>query len=380
MRTELENSASKTTPTRIEILEGLRGLAAIFVLFWHCMLGFLPELSGTFKSLPESQSISGKPWTFFLNGSGAVVFFFVLSGFVLSRAALQSGSEKTIRIGALKRWPRLALPTVVATIVSWLLFYCGLYHYQAAASITHSPWLAQFAYATIQPIGYPFWKALGQGLFFTFFRGDQYYDSSIWTMRFEFAASFAIFGLTLLVLTYKKAGYWKAAFPIAIIIVLSNFASKWYPPFFVGLLLALVLPKTLNINKYTRLAAIIFGLYLLGCWQTIGAYSWLYWAPFQYVDTIGSALIISALYDVRLSSKLSKVARFLGDLSFPFYLLHVLVLCSFGSALFVWLKATNVNHPTFITTISTLIVSITASLPLMFINKKWVSLLNRLIQ
>lgn len=372
--------AQEITNARIETLEGLRGLAAITVLLWHSMLGFAPQASGIFEGFSRNQAISGKPWTFFVNGSGSVVFFFVLSGFVLSRSALQSGSQKTISNGALKRWPRLLLPTVVATLVSWLLFYFDLYHYKQAANITHSPWLEQFAYAGIQPIGYPIWKALEQGLFFTFFRGDSYYDSSIWTMHFEFVASFVIFGLALLVLTYKDRGYWKAAFPVAIVIVLANFVSKWYPPFFLGLALALVLPKTLKINTSVRLIAFIFGLYLLGCWQTVGAYSWLSWVPFQYVDAIGSALIISVCYDIRLNGALSKMARFLGDLSFPFYLLHVLVLCSFGSALFVRLKSTHINHTTLITTISTLALSVMISLPLIYINKKWVLLLNRLIR
>lgn len=222
----------ETTKARIETLEGLRGLAAITVLLWHSMLGFAPQVSGIFEGFSRSQAISGKPWTFFVNGSGSVVFFFVLSGFVLSRSPLQSGSQKTISNGALKRWPRLLLPTVVATMVSWLLFYFDLYHYKQAADITHSPWLEQFAYASIQPIGYPIWKALEQGLFFTFFRGDAYYDSSLWTMHYEFLASFIVFGLALLVLTYKDRGYWKAAFPVSIVIILANFASKWYPPFF----------------------------------------------------------------------------------------------------------------------------------------------------
>lgn len=150
--------------------------------------------------------------------------------------------------------------------------------------------------------------------------------------------------------------------------------------FFLGLALALVLPKTLKINTSVRLIAFILGLYLLGCWQTIGAYSWLSWAPFQYVDAIGSALILSVCYDIRLNGALSKIARFLGDLSFPFYLLHVLVLCSFGSALFVWLKNTHINHATLITTVSTLALSVMTSLPLIYINKKWILFLNRLIR
>lgn len=380
MERKIGNPDHQTKPSRIETLEGLRGLAAIFVLFWHSILGFAPLASGLIENVPASQTISGKPWAFFINGSGSVVFFFVLSGFVLSRAAFQNNSPKTIRAGALKRWPRLALPTVVATITSWLLFHFGLYHYAQAARITHSPWLAQFAYASIQPIGFPIWKAIGQGLFFTFFRGDQYYDSSIWTMHFEFIASFVVFGLTLLTLTYKNNGLWKAAFPIIIVVIIANFVSKWYPPFFLGVILALILPETLKISKYLRLIAFVFGLYLMGCWQTVGTYSWLSWTPFQYVDTIGSLLIISVCYDIQLTPLLSKIARFLGQLSFPFYLLHVLVLCSFGSDLFVRLKSDHIGHPIIITTISTLILSILVSLPLIFINEKWVGLLNRYIR
>jgi peptidoglycan/LPS O-acetylase OafA/YrhL len=71
----LENRRMTDKRPRIETLEGLRGIAAIVVFLWHCSLGFLPQILGVFSNFPQSQSINGKPWTFIINGPGAVVFF-----------------------------------------------------------------------------------------------------------------------------------------------------------------------------------------------------------------------------------------------------------------------------------------------------------------
>jgi len=361
---------------RIETLEGLRGIAAIVVFLWHCSLGFLPQILGVFSNFPQSQSINGKPWTFIINGPGAVVFFFVLSGFVLTRGALVTNTPKSICNGVIKRWPRLALPTTIATLMSWLLFYFGLYHYKAAAAISHSPWLKNFASASEQPIGHSVWDAITQGLYFTFFYGDQYYDSSMWTMHFEFIASFVIFGMSLMLLLYRHSSVWLSLVPILIAVLLMASVSPWYPPFLVGLVGAFLLPDRLRMNRIVRSTIAILGLYLLGCYQTIGTYKIFSPIPFQYVDTTGALLIIIVCYDINLGPLASRAARFLGDLSFPFYLLHILVLCSVGAALFVWMKEQNINHPSLFAGIVTFSVTVLASLPLVAVNRKWIDILN----
>ena len=222
-------------------LEALRGLAAVSVLFWHNMLGFFPEKAGVFPNLDPHGAINTSVFFGFIHGSAAVAFFFVLSGFVLTRHFFVSGDPSRIFLGALKRWPRLALPVLITVLISWLLFRLNLYFFQEAASITQSPWLAKFAFAYETPFQVNFSDALKQGLYRTFFRGDSYYDSSLWTMRYEFIGSFAAFGLALIL--YPARSKVLQLYIIAIAIALCHFTNPWYAAFPVGVALAALLPR-----------------------------------------------------------------------------------------------------------------------------------------
>ncbi|MFT9187663.1 MAG: hypothetical protein ABF465_03355, partial [Acetobacter orientalis] len=105
-----------------------------------------------------------------------------------------------------------------------------------------------------------------------------------------------------------------------------------------------------------------------------------YTIPFQYIDGVGSIFVISSCYDVQLKGWYQKSAQFLGQLSFPFYLLHALFICSFGSWLFLTLKTHHVVHPSFFSGVATLVVSILASLPFIKANTLWLKVLNNVMQ
>lgn len=362
---------------RIDILEGLRGLAALVVFLFHWLIGFFPQCSGLWPNFPKDQGLVGRWGFFFINGSGAVVFFFVLSGFVLSRRAFLTHATDAIGEAALKRWPRLAFPTCVACLISWVFFATGAYHHQAAAAITHSPWLGGFAGANGLPSQRLLTDAFMQGLWGTFFTGDAYYDSSMWTMHFEFIASFIIFGICLLLAVYRNLPKWISILPVFLIIMLCSQFSPWYPPFFLGVLAAFLLPECLKIKTTIRIVCASFGLYFLGYFDYQGFKVYNHTVPFQYIDGIGSTLVILSCYDVQLKGWHQKIAQFLGQLSFPFYLLHALFICSFGSWLFLVLKTHHIAHPSFFSGVATLGVCVVASLPFIKINTLWLQVLNK---
>ena len=66
----------------------------------------------------KAWSLSGTPLFALVNGSAAVVVFFVLSGFVLTYRAIESDDTSRLWLGAARRWPRLAAPVIVVNI--WL--------------------------------------------------------------------------------------------------------------------------------------------------------------------------------------------------------------------------------------------------------------------
>lgn len=361
---------------RLDTLEGLRGLAAIVVMFRHCVLGFLPQLSGIFPNFPRSEALTGKPFFFALNGTGAVAFFFVLSGFVLSRSAFQTDSPVPILRGILKRWPRLALPATIATLFSWLLFRFDLYHYEQAGAISGSTWLKHFAYSANPPVNGTFSDAIGQGAIFTFVRGDATYDTSLWTMKYEFFGSFAVFGLVFALLAFRRHGRSYSVVPLVIVGIMSGFVANWFALFILGVALAWFLPPRLQVGSAGRCALAVLGLYFLGYFDAVGVFAPLSPLSTVYVNGIGSVLLIAVTYDLELSGWKAAVARFLGGLSFPIYLLHVPVLCSLGSAVYIFMRLHELPHPSFTASVVTVVASVGLSLPLIAINSRWTRFLN----
>ena len=281
-------------------LEALRGLAAVSVLFWHNMLGFFPENAGAFPNMDAHKAINTSVFFGFINGLAAVVFFFVLSGFVLTRHFFITGDPSRIFLGALKRWPRLALPVLIMVLISWLLFKLNLYFFPETASITQSPWLAKFAYAYETPFQVDFLDALKQGLYLTFFRGNSYYDSSLWTMRYEFIGSFAAFGLALIV--YPTRSKLLQIYVIAIAIALCHFISPWYAAFPVGVALAALLPRQKRtVPLPLTVGMVVLAMYLAGYSESVryitrGAF-WLVpsFIPAVYVNIVGAVTLLQPL-------------------------------------------------------------------------------------
>jgi peptidoglycan/LPS O-acetylase OafA/YrhL len=93
---------------RLSELDALRGIAALSVVLWHF-------LCATYTSLPAPQVIY---WI--SRGDGAVVLFFLLSGFVLS-LPFQRGQKPTYLAFAIRRLCRIYLPYLAGIGLSILV-------------------------------------------------------------------------------------------------------------------------------------------------------------------------------------------------------------------------------------------------------------------
>ncbi len=328
---------------RLNSLECLRGLAALAVVFWHLSLGFLPQVSGLFPHAVPHPLI-GRWWFAVANGTAAVSFFFVLSGFVLPWRFFHTGDTGTVLRGVLKRWPRLAGPCLLATLLSWTLFRTGCYHFEEAAAVSGSPWLADFGFAGLKAAKFvpSLWDAFQQGAFETFFDGASRYDSSMWTMRAEMVGSLFVFASAPLLLCCARPA--AAAFLLGVLGLMTVHTFPRLPEFLAGVFLSWYLSRravSLSLPLSAALVAVAF--LLAGFFGPVGAYAWL--APVLPVDPAffpvlwvpaSVLLILVALGCAPVRSALSgRVARWLGRISFPVYLLHLLVLSSAGSWVYV---------------------------------------------
>lgn len=111
------------SPPRLSELDALRGIAAVLVLVQHVrFMGLDPRPSGSpVLDQAADMLMNGSPLRVLELGRSAVLFFFVLSGFVLTRALLRNGSPGLLAFAA-QRTIRLMLPAAASALLS-----AGLY-------------------------------------------------------------------------------------------------------------------------------------------------------------------------------------------------------------------------------------------------------------
>jgi peptidoglycan/LPS O-acetylase OafA/YrhL len=123
------------TRKKLLFLDGLRGLAALYVLVGHARWLLWEGYSEGYRLHPEHYSLAGKLLVFALSlfrwGHEAVLFFFVLSGFVIHlRYATGLKRDPAYPFGFLgylaRRARRLYPPLLVALAITWGLDTLGV--------------------------------------------------------------------------------------------------------------------------------------------------------------------------------------------------------------------------------------------------------------
>jgi peptidoglycan/LPS O-acetylase OafA/YrhL len=349
----------------------------------HSLLGFLPQLYGFVPSLLNKR-MQGSIFYICMNGAAAVCLFFVLSGYILTRRYCATGDITILVRGAAKRWPRLMGPVLVTVLISYSLFYFHLYHFAEAGARSNSSWLVEFADgflrfnqppATVQAIH--FRTALEHGSFLVFFRGDAMFDSSLWTMQPELLGSFIAFGAAPLLLYARKSSVWAVLWLLALLVVSLHFLRPEVSAFPIGVAMAVLLPRGATLRRRYAYPAILVAIYLLGYpGMALGDYSIFGFLvaqgmPYAYPQIAGAAILISVIevFPPIRHAFSGKFSAFLGNLSFPIYLLHALVICSVGSWVYLRLGAVPAI-------ISVFAVAVPASLPLMMFNNWWMARVN----
>jgi peptidoglycan/LPS O-acetylase OafA/YrhL len=168
--------------------------------------------------------IVGNPAFALLDGPGAVMLFFVLSGYVLPLAYFRSGRIEVVLRAVAKRWFRLLGLTLTAAVGSYLLFRVGLYYYREAAEFTQSSWLASFGGGDVNGQLQPsVLRAVLEGSVFAFLQQANLYDPVLWTMRDELFGSLLTFGLGLVL--------WRCRTLAGVaILLLAAAATQWVEP------------------------------------------------------------------------------------------------------------------------------------------------------
>ncbi|PKK35673.1 hypothetical protein BWI96_15285 [Siphonobacter sp. SORGH_AS_0500] len=305
----------KIIPENLVLLDSLRGLTALYVLIAHALLlltagdadGFMSMLSSIFQYAHQ-----------------AVLFFFILSGFVIHWSTdKRFCREKTFDLKAylLRRIRRIYPPLLAALAFTFLLDQLGLF---LKFPIYHS----QTAYASINALiqtDHRLQTLLGNLLFVqNVYTPTWGTNGPLWSLTYEwwfYILYIPVYGL------FRKNKSFTSAFILVLWILNREFPFKpalftivfdYFIIWYLGVLLADYLrSKDLKTPFVVSYVIILFTLSLT-----------------RYSGSVGSDLLISLgiilfLYLVLCSNAFIGLgkARKLGDFSYTLYLIHVPILC-----------------------------------------------------
>lgn len=318
-------------------VDGLRGIAAVSVMFAHFLTASSPYLLTSYYGDwlafdTHSYSIADNIFSFplvsvFYNGLFAVQIFFVLSGFVLVNPG---GGDYRYRVWLrfLSRPIRLGLPIVVVSFFSYLIFLLGGYFNIPAGVASGSRWLSTSIGSSI-PIAQGIPLVLYEGLIFG--KGD--IIPQLWTLRVEFWGSMALLAVAAL------SGRRFLVIGIAALLVgcISLTGSDWH--FFIAFPLGATLCFLPASSAIVATSMFFLGIFLGGFQDNHWLYSFL---PAQFENNravyslFGAILVVQSVRSGFLSSALqSKAVQFLGMMSFGIYLIHFTVISTLWSWLYI---------------------------------------------
>lgn len=310
---------------RREYLDGLRGWASLFVVFSH--LGPMFLLS-TVK-LPVIP--------FFSDGLLAVYIFFVLSGYVLSVGYFETNNKSLLAALAIRRYPRLTIPILASCTIAFAMVKLGAMVNIPAGAMAKSPWLESFYTFSAS------WQSL---LAFSFV--DVYVDSKaptynavLWTMQYEFWGSLILLTVLFALPTRpaRLIGYATAT------VICWYFSSPLFA-FVMGVALAEMMPTIRRAQESRRklsntsaIALLATGLLAAALRQQTDM-----WSPL-WLTAFATCVLLAVLLHGSLQRLLSaQISLALGHLSFPLYLTHLLVICSWSSWLFTTLTELHLSQ------------------------------------
>jgi peptidoglycan/LPS O-acetylase OafA/YrhL len=314
-------------------LDGLRGLAALSVFFFH--------VSCLFPTSATTAEFDRSPLRFLWDGGAAVDLFFVLSGFVLAAPFLgMAGRALEYRTFIVRRLFRI-LPAYWAALLLALLLRYGVYQPDGLAGL--SKWVREI---WDTPVKHIFDHVLLVGpwsdslLIYPVRFSDETtnsIDPVIWTLVVELRISL-VYPLIILLLRRTQSAY-AGAYLLALSIALALLAPPLWalPQFVLGGLLARfrdeIAKAVARLGDVKALSLIVLAIYLYGVRYSFGLQPG--WFQMHALASCGAALLIALVIGGRGRRLLrSRLVQFLGATSYSFYLFHLPLLI----ALVSWIR------------------------------------------
>ena len=274
-------------------LESLRGLAALIVCVHHGMSVFADN----------TRLVVMDALMFAFNSAAAVIFFFVLSGYVLGRALERDGAFVAYLV---RRLFRLLPPFVVVVLFT---FACERLFRIDPIPSGLMPGFQRMFWPE------PTWDALWDNLLLSSFK----VNGPTWTLLTELLGALMLPFLVAAHVRIVPQWRWALFVAIATLLAISPYHTLLW--FYFGCFLAKEIGTLLAGRR--RLAAITFAVGLIGL-EMAGTNSEFYAVGIVIPSAIAAALMIGAVVASRELLQWTTVAplRFLGRISYSLYLVH----------------------------------------------------------
>jgi peptidoglycan/LPS O-acetylase OafA/YrhL len=329
--------------SRVEGLEGMRGIAAFIVFVHHFLLIFHPP----FYFGPHD-------WRhLLLNPNLAVSWFFAHSGFVLawkSRDMQPREFPPHILDLVLRRYLRLLPLVLVSILLTCLLLSLHAIDSVNYAAVTGSKWLG--GYLRFEG---NFLDALLQGLYGVYFqfKSSTSYNPSLWTIGYELISSYLLFFAIAILRNglMSRIGF--------VLIALTVGTWKGVLPFFLGAALT-------RIPRHTppRWILPLLALPALALSDLPGKQGGEY-----YRGVCAAVLMYVLVNSPSIRAFLSRgIPDFLGKVSYSLYAIHFLILASFTS----WLGSTLQSHTSLSGILLNFILTTALLIPVSYLLYRWV--------
>jgi peptidoglycan/LPS O-acetylase OafA/YrhL len=326
----LTGSVDSLSKERYYSLDGLRGIAALSVVLFHFFSAYVPGLISEQTQTPWWGSDT--PLAALYNGGFAVSIFFVLSGFVLSNSAARRASPLWFNL--IQRYFRLAVPVLGGTLFSFLLLTLYPHTVSQLKAAGDHVWLGWVYDGQLPSLSF----AISDALYGVFKHGKSMFDNVLWTMKIEMRGSIGIYVLYAIVRPNLRTPVLIAALAY----YLGYTGQADYAAFAAGALMREFRHHLSPTLAWPALAfALVFGAMMQGYADRNGLPIWpgmlALGEPHQLWHVAAAVAAVYATLSLLPLKRMlgGRFGRFLGDISFGLYLVHVPLLYTVFVPLFL---------------------------------------------
>lgn len=306
---------------RLDFLDSSRGLAALSVVLSHYF--------GAYGLLTFLEPFSDSSLHIFWHGEGAVTYFYVLSGYVLSVSYFKNiDTIENLNIQAylVKRFFRIFPVFLFVLFASWLIQKSYITSIINISTFPfRSPWIMDF-----WMVKKSFYELCKEGILVLRIPSEttKRLLPQDWTLSTEFVISSII---PILVLLFNKGKFW--------ILTMICFLALSYPiifSFFIGMLIAFYIDKIIlkaKSLKYSKIVLFSFGILLYMCTYNFLKDTFLlkynnHTIRTSILESVGAGIFLIVILTSDNVKKIlsNRLLVFLGKISYGIYAVHFCIL------------------------------------------------------